>query len=64
MPLQGLAAGYYDGILGLVKEPLEGGKKEGLLGVIKGAGRSYANVTMKPAAGIVGLIAHPADGAS
>jgi hypothetical protein len=75
---------YHLKVAGLVKEPLEGGKKEGLMGVIKvsarqaffsrqiadslypialfsskGAGRSYVNVTLKPAAGIVGVVAHP-----
>jgi sterol 3beta-glucosyltransferase len=44
---QGLANGYYDGISGLVTEPVAGGKKEGFLGAIKGAGRSYVNATMK-----------------
>lgn len=54
--------GYYDGITGLVREPYEGAKKEGFMGAIKGAGRSWVNVTMKPAAGIVGAIVHPMNG--
>ncbi|QRW00852.1 glycosyltransferase family 1 protein [Ceratobasidium sp. AG-Ba] len=60
---KGLFYGYYDGITGLVKEPLAGAKKEGVLGFIKGSGRSYVNATMRPAAGIVGMIAHPIEGA-
>jgi len=60
---KGLFYGYYDGITGLVREPMEGAKKEGFLGAIKGAGRSFVNVTMKPAAGILGLVVHPTQGA-
>jgi len=58
----GLFHGYYDAITGLVTEPIEGGKEEGFLGVIKGAGRSYINATVKPATGILGVMAHPANG--
>lgn len=59
---KGLFWGYADAITGLVTEPLEGAKKEGFLGFIKGSGRSYINATMRPAAGIVGVIAHPIAG--
>ena len=37
---KGLFYGWWDGITGLVTEPIAGGKKEGALGVIKGMGRS------------------------
>ncbi len=30
--------------------------------MIKGAGRSYINATIRPAAGILGVVAHPANG--
>ncbi|CUA72150.1 Sterol 3-beta-glucosyltransferase UGT80A2 [Rhizoctonia solani] len=60
---KGLFHGYKDGITGLVTEPLAGAKKEGFIGFIKGSGRSYINATMKPAAGIVGMISNPIDGA-
>ncbi|KZT54368.1 glycosyltransferase family 1 protein [Calocera cornea HHB12733] len=55
--------GYYDAITGLVKEPVKGAEKEGFLGFLKGSGRSYANATLRPAAGILGMIAHPMAGA-
>ncbi|KAF8061758.1 UDP-Glycosyltransferase/glycogen phosphorylase [Lyophyllum atratum] len=60
---KGLFYGYYDGITGLVREPMEGAKKGGFLGAIKGSARSFVNVTMRPAAGIVGVVAHPFQGA-
>lgn len=60
---KGLFYGYYDGITGLVTEPLAGAKKEGFLGFIKGSGRSYVNASMRPAAGIMGMISHPIEGA-
>ncbi|KAG8797604.1 hypothetical protein FRC16_008719, partial [Serendipita sp. 398] len=60
---KGVFWGYADAITGLVTEPMEGAKKEGFLGFIKGSGRSYINATVRPAAGIVGAIAHPITGA-
>ncbi|ORY31586.1 glycosyltransferase family 1 protein [Naematelia encephala] len=60
---KGLFFGWWDGITGLVTEPIEGGKKEGALGVLKGMGRSYINVTARPAAGITGMMALPLHGA-
>ncbi|KAJ7684426.1 glycosyltransferase family 1 protein [Mycena polygramma] len=59
---KGLFYGYYDGITGLVREPYEGAQKEGFVGAIKGSLRSFANATIRPAGGIVGLIAHPVQG--
>ncbi|KAK8853459.1 hypothetical protein IAR55_004166 [Kwoniella newhampshirensis] len=60
---KGVFYGYWDGITGLVTEPVEGAKKEGFLGAIKGIGRSYVNVTARPAAGIVGALSLPIRGA-
>jgi len=60
---KGFFYGYYDGITGLVREPMEGAKKGGFLGAIKGAGRSFINVNMRPAAGALGLVVHPTRGA-
>jgi len=60
---KGFFYGYYDGITGLVREPMEGAKKGGFLGAIKGAGRSFINVNMRPAAGALGLVVHPTQGA-
>ncbi|KAJ7063648.1 glycosyltransferase family 1 protein [Mycena amicta] len=59
---KGLFYGYYDGITGLVREPYEGGKKDGFAGAIKGSLRSFANATVRPAGGIAGAIAHPIRG--
>ncbi|KAJ6546815.1 glycosyltransferase family 1 protein [Mycena capillaripes] len=59
---KGLFYGYYDGITGLVREPYEGAQKEGFMGAVKGSLRSFANATIRPAGGIVGLIAHPVHG--
>ena len=41
----------YDGISGLVTQPLEGAKKEGLVGLIKGFGKGIGGVVLKPQAG-------------
>ncbi|KAG6852494.1 hypothetical protein C0991_011514 [Blastosporella zonata] len=60
---RGLFYGYYDGITGLVREPVEGAKKDGFIGAIKGSARSFVNVTARPAAGIIGAVVHPFYGA-
>ncbi|KAK4687648.1 hypothetical protein P7C73_g2470, partial [Tremellales sp. Uapishka_1] len=60
---KGLFFGYWDGITGLVKEPIEGAKKEGAMGALKGIGRSYVNATVRPAIGILGVMALPLQGA-
>ncbi|CAK5279180.1 unnamed protein product [Mycena citricolor] len=59
---KGLFFGYYDGITGLVREPYEGAQKEGFIGAVKGSLRSFANATIRPAGGIVGVVAHPVMG--
>ncbi|KAG8861244.1 hypothetical protein FRB96_003194 [Tulasnella sp. 330] len=59
---KGFFYGYYDGITGLVTEPVKGAQKEGFIGAIKGSGRSFVNVTMRPAAGALGIVTHPAKG--
>jgi len=60
---KGLFYGYYDGITGLVREPIQGAKKGGFIGAIKGSARSFVNVTLRPAAGIIGVVTHPFHGA-
>ncbi|WVQ94968.1 hypothetical protein IAU59_002059 [Kwoniella sp. CBS 9459] len=61
---KGVFYGYWDGITGLVTEPVEGAKKEGFVGAIKGMGRSYINATARPAAGIMGAMSLPLRGAA
>ncbi|KAK6086145.1 glycosyltransferase family 28 domain-containing protein [Seiridium cupressi] len=42
--------GVYDGISGLVTQPLRGAQKEGALGFLKGFGKGIGGVVLKPAA--------------
>lgn len=42
----------YDGISGLVTQPLEGAKKEGVAGLLKGFGKGIGGVVFKPSAGM------------
>ena len=49
--LQEFGYGIYDGISGLVTQPLDGAKKEGFLGLIKGFGKGIGGVVLKPQAG-------------
>lgn len=52
---QELGLGFWNGITGLVTQPIEGAKKEGGAGFLKGIGRGIAGVVVKPGAGIYGL---------
>ncbi|KAG8957044.1 hypothetical protein FRC00_004551 [Tulasnella sp. 408] len=54
--------GWYDGITGLVTEPIKGHEQEGMLGALKGTGRGIINTTMLPAAGSLALVTHPTRG--
>ncbi|KIW08552.1 hypothetical protein, variant 1 [Verruconis gallopava] len=47
--------GLWDGITGLVTQPISGAKKEGGAGFVKGVGRGIAGVVVKPGAGIYSL---------
>lgn len=44
--------GMFDGITGLVTQPLRGAEKEGAAGLIKGIGKGLAGVVLKPGAGM------------
>jgi hypothetical protein len=54
--------GFYDGITGLVTQPLAGAKKEGAAGFIKGAAKGFGGLILKPGAGIWGLPGYTAKG--
>lgn len=43
--------GFYDGLTGLVTQPLKGAEKEGGIGLLKGIGKGIGGLVLKPAAG-------------
>jgi hypothetical protein len=43
--------GFYDGISGLITQPLRGAEKEGTAGLIKGFGKGIGGLVLKPGAG-------------
>ena len=47
--------GLYDGITGLVTQPLKGAEKEGAAGFFKGAAKGIGGLILKPAAGFWGI---------
>lgn len=47
--------GFYDGITGLVTQPLRGAEKEGAAGLMKGIARGIGGLVLKPGAAIWGL---------
>ncbi|KAK3394744.1 hypothetical protein B0H63DRAFT_56790 [Podospora didyma] len=48
---QGLSQGFYDGIAGLVTQPIAGAREEGMMGFVKGMGKGIGGLILKPAAG-------------
>ena len=48
--------GLFDGVAGLVVQPMKGAKKGGFLGGLKGVGTGLAGLVMKPVSGTVGLV--------
>jgi hypothetical protein len=49
--LQEFGLGFYDGITGLVTQPLKGAEKEGAAGLLKGIGKGIGGLVLKPGAG-------------
>ena len=43
--------GLYDGITGLVTQPVKGAQKEGVVGALKGFGKGIGGIVLKPSAG-------------
>lgn len=54
--------GFYDGITGLVTQPLEGAQKEGAAGFVKGFGKGIGGIVFKPGAAIFGIPAYTMKG--
>jgi hypothetical protein len=50
--------GMFEGITGLVTQPVQGARKEGAAGFLKGFGRGIAGIVVKPAAGAYALPAY------
>jgi len=48
--------GLYDGITGLVTQPLRGAEKEGAAGLVKGIGKGIGGLILKPGAGKSNLL--------
>ncbi|EJT74441.1 hypothetical protein GGTG_08281 [Gaeumannomyces tritici R3-111a-1] len=54
--------GLYDGISGLIMQPLKGAQKEGAVGAVKGFGKGIGGLILKPAAGAWSIPAYAMQG--
>lgn len=54
--------GMYDGISGLITQPLKGAQKEGGVGAIKGFGKGIGGIVLKPAAAFWSIPAYTMQG--
>lgn len=57
------AYGWYDGISGLVTQPYNGAKKDGVKGFLQGIGKGVGGFILKPGSGKQSLVRskHPTD---
>ncbi|KAF4619053.1 hypothetical protein G7Y89_g14794 [Cudoniella acicularis] len=55
---KGFGFGLYDGITGLVTQPVKGAQEGGVGGFFKGFGKGIGGIVCKPAAGAIGLPAY------
>lgn len=54
--------GWYDGVTGLVTHPLNGARKDGAGGFLKGIGKGLGGFVTKPTAGFAGVLGHTMKG--
>jgi hypothetical protein len=54
--------GLFQGITGVVTQPIKGAKEEGFVGALKGAGRGLVGVVVKPTVGVVDLVSRTTEG--
>ncbi|KAK0618056.1 hypothetical protein B0T17DRAFT_495243 [Bombardia bombarda] len=54
--------GFFDGVSGLVTQPVRGAEKEGAAGLLKGIGKGIGGLVLKPAAGIWSIPAYTMQG--
>lgn len=59
---QQFAYGLYDGITGLVMDPIRGHRAEGNIGLAKGMGRGVMGVYWKTTGALAGLLGNPLQG--
>lgn len=62
MGVQGLGKGLFDGVTGLVTQPVKGAQEEGALGFAKGVGKGLVGVVLKPTVGVVDLATKTTEG--
>ncbi|KAK6433847.1 hypothetical protein LTR95_009970 [Oleoguttula sp. CCFEE 5521] len=59
---KGFGLGLYDGITGLVMQPLKGAQQQGFGGFCKGMGKGVGGMLTKPTAGAVGVLGYTMKG--
>eukprot|EP01133_Synstelium_polycarpum_P012284 gene12284-14398_t len=59
---KGLALGIFDGLTGIVTQPVKGAMNEGVLGFLKGLGKGITGVAVKPVTGVFDFAARTSEG--
>jgi hypothetical protein len=61
-PLQDIGNGFYCGVVGVVRVPYVGAKRNGVVGFVSGLGKGIAGVATKPVVGILDSVTHIGEG--
>eukprot|EP01125_Pyxidicula_operculata_P000544 TRINITY_DN10550_c0_g1_i1.p1 TRINITY_DN10550_c0_g1~~TRINITY_DN10550_c0_g1_i1.p1 ORF type:complete len:1160 (-),score=231.69 TRINITY_DN10550_c0_g1_i1:11-3280(-) len=60
--IRDFSTSIFDGVTGIVTQPIRGAKKEGAIGAIKGVGKGLIGVVAKPVTGTINLVTQTAQG--
>jgi hypothetical protein len=63
--MQGMTSmgkGIFDGVTGLVTQPMKGAKEEGAKGFFKGFGKGIIGIATKPVAGVIDMASKTTEG--
>lgn len=58
----GLGRSIWDGVSGIVTQPIKGAQKEGISGFGKGLGKGLLGTVVKPISGVVDLVSKTTEG--
>uniref|UniRef100_A0A6B2L7G6 Intermembrane lipid transfer protein VPS13-like C-terminal domain-containing protein n=1 Tax=Arcella intermedia TaxID=1963864 RepID=A0A6B2L7G6_9EUKA len=62
MGVMGLGRGIFDGVTGVITQPIKGAKEEGAVGLLKGFGKGIVGLAIKPSVGAIDLVSKSTEG--
>lgn len=53
-----VGGGIFEGVTGIIMQPIKQGRRQGGIGVLKGIGQGIAGIFTKPVSGVVDFVSH------